>query len=63
MEVGKSIGGMEVCSGFPRVFTDTVALLFDKIMHLVMQNLAIMDLFDVELLMIIDDFRQSRGAG
>ena len=62
MEVGESVGGMEVCSGFPRVFADTIALPFDKIVHLAMQNLAIEDSFEVELFMIINEFGWRRGS-
>ena len=60
MEVGESVGSMEVSSGFPGVFTDTIALPLDEIVHLTMQNLAIEDLFDVELFVIIDEFRWKR---
>ena len=55
MEVGESIGGMEVCSGFPRVFADAIALPLDEVVELVMHDPAIEHLFDFKFFVIADD--------
>ena len=41
MEGGESIGGMEVCSGFPRVVADAVALPLDEVMKLATHDPAV----------------------
>ena len=62
MEVSKSVKGMEVGSGFPRVFTDAIALPLDEVVEFATHDPAIKNLFDFELFVIIDDIRQRRGS-
>ena len=57
MEVGKSIGGMEVCSGFPRVFANAIALPLDEVVELAMHDPTIEHSFDFEFFMVADDLR------
>ena len=58
MEVGESIGGMEVCSGFPRVVANAIALPLDEVVEFATHDPAVKHLFDFELFMVIDDLRR-----
>ena len=58
MEVSESIGGMEVCSGFPRVFANAIALPLDEVVELVTHDPAIEHSFDFKFLVIADDLGQ-----
>ena len=58
MEVSESIGGMEVCSGFPRVFADSIALPLDKVVEFSTYDPAVEDALDFELFVVIDDHRR-----
>ena len=62
MELGDSIGSVEVSGGFPRVFADAVALPLDEVVESATHNSAIKDTLDFELFMIIDDLRCRRGS-
>ena len=55
MEVGESVGGMEVCSGFPRVVTNAIALPLDEVMKLATHDPAVENVFDFELFVVIDN--------
>ena len=55
MEVGESIEGMEVCSGFPRVVADAVALPLDEVVELSTHDPAVENALDFELFVVIDD--------
>ena len=55
MEVSESIGGMEVCSGFPRVVADAITLPLDEVVEFSMHDPAVEDALDFELFVVIDD--------
>ena len=55
MEVSESVGGMEVCSRFPRVVADAIALPLDEVVEFATHNSAIKDPLDFELFVVIDD--------
>ena len=46
---------MEVCSGFPRVFTNAIALPLDKVVELSTHDPAVENVLDFELFVVIDD--------
>ena len=55
MKVGESVGGMEVCRRFPRVFADAIALPLDEVVELATHDPTIEHLFNFELFVVIDD--------
>ena len=62
MEVSECIGGMEVCSGFPIVFANAIALPLDEVVEFAMHNSAIKDPLDFKLFVVIDDLGQRRRS-
>ena len=62
MEVGESSGGMEVCSGFPRVFANAIALPLDEVVELATHDPAIENSLDFELFVVVNDIGQRMGS-
>ena len=63
MEVSESVGGMEVCSRFPRVVANAIALPLDEVVEFSTHDPAVEDALDFELFVVINDLRQRGGAG